>query len=336
VKCWGSNAAGQIGNGVTYDSAHYPLPLAPTTVLGVVDAVAISAGGGRACVVNAAGQLWCWGSMQVDAYKSRIAASPELVAGLPTIVDVTVGSAQICALDEAGQAYCWGQVQNEADAGFANGKPVNNTPTLVPGLEPVVSLSLSEGYLSRAEAVTVAVTANGEVRAWGDGHLGQDSGISLSTVPLPVAGLTDAVAAAGTCVLSSTGLVSCWGEAYWGWGDLGRVIEHETPVSMDGVAQAVAISAVVSQACAVLADGHVRCWGQSEVGGFGDASDLSMTATALEVCNIEQAVSVAVGWYHACALLADGNVACWGSNDKGQLGVGRARRYLEPVLVEGL
>jgi hypothetical protein len=203
-------------------------------------------------------------------------------------------------------------------------------------LEPVVSLSLSEGYLSRAEAVTVAVTANGDVMAWGDGHLGQASGISVSTVPLPVPGLTDAVAAAGTCVLSFTGAVLCWGAAYWGWGELGRVIEHVTPVAMDGVAQAVAISAVASQACAIVADGHVRCWGQSKAGGFGDASDLAMTATAVEVCNIAQAVSLAVGAYHACALLADGNVACWGNNEGGQLGVGRARRYLEPVLVEGL
>ena len=34
------------------------------------------------------------------------------------------------------------------------------------------------------------------------------------------------------------------------------------------------------------------------------------------------ATQLAAGCHHTCAVLDDGSVACWGLNDKGQLGVG--------------
>ena len=34
------------------------------------------------------------------------------------------------------------------------------------------------------------------------------------------------------------------------------------------------------------------------------------------------AASVSVGSYHACAVLNDGKLMCWGTNEKGQLGIG--------------
>jgi alpha-tubulin suppressor-like RCC1 family protein len=35
-------------------------------------------------------------------------------------------------------------------------------------------------------------------------------------------------------------------------------------------------------------------------------------------------ISLALGPTHMCALLGDGSVKCWGQNDQGQLGDGRA------------
>lgn len=50
------------------------------------------------------------------------------------------------------------------------------------------------------------------------------------------------------------------------------------------------------------------------------AADAACVAaeTPLQTCTSEPALSVSVGAGHACALLADGNVTCWGSNAIGQ------------------
>jgi len=48
------------------------------------------------------------------------------------------------------------------------------------------------------------------------------------------------------------------------------------------------------------------------------------------------AVSVATSGTHACALLEDGSVKCWGNNDYGQLGDGTRTSSLIPVTVADL
>lgn len=51
---------------------------------------------------------------------------------------------------------------------------------------------------------------------------------------------------------------------------------------------------------------------------------------------IDGATQVAVGVYHACALLNDRSVRCWGGNAFGQLGDGTTTDRDAPVRVEGL
>ena len=47
-------------------------------------------------------------------------------------------------------------------------------------------------------------------------------------------------------------------------------------------------------------------------------------------------MSLGVGAYHTCAVLADGAVDCWGYNAYGQLGTGDAEDRLIPTMVVGL
>ena len=44
------------------------------------------------------------------------------------------------------------------------------------------------------------------------------------------------------------------------------------------------------------------------------------------------AVTVTVGYWHACALLAEGSVFCWGCNDHGQLGRPWSENYAVEVI----
>jgi len=47
-----------------------------------------------------------------------------------------------------------------------------------------------------------------------------------------------------------------------------------------------------------------------------------MSTSPIEITGISNAIGVAVGSAHACALLPGGTVQCWGGNYSGQLGRG--------------
>ncbi|MDP6200539.1 MAG: putative Ig domain-containing protein, partial [Candidatus Poseidonia sp.] len=88
--------------------------------------------------------------------------------------------------------------------------------------------------------------------------------------------------------------------------------------------------------CAIKNNGDVYCWGRNGNGQIGNGQ-ISQANTACGVSghkckdvptlsNIKgtegyEAVSLAFGDRHACALLDDGDVECWGRNNAGQLGV---------------
>ena len=47
------------------------------------------------------------------------------------------------------------------------------------------------------------------------------------------------------------------------------------------------------------------------------------------------ATAIALGFFHTCALVANGGVKCWGRNDNGQLGIGSFSDQPWPVDVAG-
>ena len=58
VACWGVGNLGQLGNGVFERNSSVP---DPQQVLGLDDAIQISAGWNHACAVRSDHSLWCWG-----------------------------------------------------------------------------------------------------------------------------------------------------------------------------------------------------------------------------------------------------------------------------------
>jgi hypothetical protein len=53
------------------------------------------------------------------------------------------------------------------------------------------------------------------------------------------------------------------------------------------------------------------------------------------VSGITTATSIAIGYYHSCALLSGGTIKCWGKNSRGQLGDGTTTDSATPVDVIG-
>lgn len=85
-----------------------------------------------------------------------------------------------------------------------------------------------------------------------------------------------------------------------------------------------------SHMCAMCGSGQVRCWGSNVDGVLGaadattiggDEADKSTTATTLPAFPAA-AVGLTAGDYFNCAVLANGQVSCWGNNESGQAAIG--------------
>ena len=124
-----------------------------------------------------------------------------------------------------------------------------------------------------------------------------------------------------TCVGLSDGTVRCVGRNQFGQHANGTV--DNSPV-LDA-SQLTNVSHVVAGdefACALLRDGTVTCWGLGESGQLGDGTFTQYSTVPVAVSGLASAVGLGSGYAHACALLADGTLRCWGGNIHGQLGNG--------------
>ena len=100
-------------------------------------------------------------------------------------------------------------------------------------------------------------------------------------------------------------------------------------------ARVTAISNAYDHACALRADGTIKCWGANEHGQLGDGTR-KRRLTAVGVRGIADAKAISVTVQDTCALLADGTIKCWGANRYGQLGDGTKTTRVLPVAVAGI
>ncbi len=96
------------------------------------------------------------------------------------------------------------------------------------------------------------------------------------------------------------------------------------------------VSAGHEFACAVAANGALKCWGEGFSAGLGIGSREPRSSPIEAIGLSAGATGVAAGSFHTCAVTSGGGVRCWGANAFGQLGDGTTTDRLVPVDVAGL
>ncbi|WP_420810767.1 hypothetical protein [Haliangium ochraceum] len=147
------------------------------------------------------------------------------------------------------------------------------------------------------------------------------------------------------CGLLDDGTVRCWGGNWSGRLGLGLGPEASVPLYRGSLRTleparlgqpALQIAVGADHSCALLEDRSVRCWGGNWAGqlGIGDTQAIGDDELPESVAPVElggAAVAIAAGAFHTCALLAGGDVRCWGRNSQGQLGLGHTSQILSPA-----
>ena len=201
-----------------------------------------------------------------------------------------------------------------------------STPVTVSGLANAVNVSAGNLH-------TCAVLASGVTGCWGNNGSGQlgDGTAILRSKPVAVTGISTAVAvAAGTdhsCAVVADGSARLLGlepvrparqRNDGEWRD-----HASAPAPWPAAAAASWFAPSRPGSPTIVSSGPVAavsCWGYNIWGQVGDGGSTSrLTPFTTSVAN---AVAVAAGDLHSCALTVGSGARCWGINDSGQLGDG--------------
>ena len=261
--CWGSNSAGQLGDGSTSR-----ISSSPVVVAGLAsDVRTIATGDTHSCAVTNGGGVFCWGNNEYgqlgdgttfNRYAPVLAgprsptptatAAPAALVATGNVTAIAVGDFHTCALSKAGGVKCWGQ---NSSGQLGNGSTVDSSvPVQVSGLSKgVAAISVGGNH-------SCVLTTGGGVRCWGDnahGELGNGT-TKDSLVPVDVTSLTSGVTAIAvggehTCALTSLGGVKCWGYNANGQLGNGSRTDSSVPVDVSGLTSGVTASPLVACIC---------------------------------------------------------------------------------------
>ncbi|HMV68251.1 MAG TPA: hypothetical protein PKA64_15495, partial [Myxococcota bacterium] len=194
-----------------------------------------------------------------------------------------------------------------------------------------------------------ALLDNGTVKCWGlnaVGQLGQgnvanlgdgagEMGDALPAVDLPgtLAVEMIAVGASHVCALMEDNSMYCWGQnangelGRSGGGQIGDGAGEmgDNLVAVPPHGQVAQLEAGDQFNCIRNTDGEVWCWGLNTSGQLGTGNTTSSsTPVQISLGTGRTATWIGLGSSHACAILDNDTVKCWGANASGQLGIDSA------------
>ena len=326
MKCWGSNAYGQIG---TLASNQQKTPIDVPGFTNNISAIAV--GDSRMCALTTAGEVKCIGNGVADSNNPGISAGA---------ISISSGYANSCALMSYGGVKCWGDnwTGQLGSGTWDNTSPAVNVKGLTSGVTAITS-----GIMH-----SCALLSSGSVKCWGANNYGQlgDGTTSNRNEPAQVSGLTSGVVSISggyehTCAVLTNGEAKCWGRN--GYGELGDgTTTHKnvpTSVKVDGqpISGIASISGGLRHTCAITTGGAAKCWGYNALASLGNGT-LTDSLTPVNVVGLDSGVlSIDAGkGFATCATVTGSSVKCWGHSWAGNVGDGFTTDRSSPVNVVGL
>jgi hypothetical protein len=328
--CWGAIDQAKLVNGGKNDR---PLP-------GLVGAAynSLSVGLNHTCGVGSYHCADCWGSNsqgEIGDGSTTPRGSPSPVGSFGDFADVSAGGTHSCGVRSNGDIVCWG---NNANGRLGSGSQVSfvTEPSRVASILSFIGVSAGGSH-------TCALTSTNDAYCWGfnsDGQLGDNSNTDRSTPVAVAGGLKFTALSAGeshTCGITVGGDTYCWGNG----GPSSKI-----PVVVGGFSF-TAISAGARHTCAIATDASAWCWGLNDTGELGDGT-YTPSDSPRQVAGGLQFSSIGAGGFtdpnlltkrtvgHSCGVTTSNVVYCWGSNDRGQIGIGQSpTRVNTPAKVLG-
>lgn len=229
VRCWGSNAYGQLGDGSRESRPKAVL------VSGLRDATAIAAGAEFTCAVRATGAVACWGRNwfgELGAASPRAALLPQDVPFLDDATQITAGHVHACARRRSGSVSCWG--------GNLHGQAADHVATARVPVVTVRDLEDASAVIAGSE-FTCAQRPKG-VRCWGAVKEPPEFGTPIT-----------AFAATRDVVCARADKISCWRTE--------NTNELAEPTQLEGAALALMDSGTYGRTlCTIDASGGVICF----------------------------------------------------------------------------
>jgi alpha-tubulin suppressor-like RCC1 family protein len=281
-------------------------------------AVEISMGANFGCVRTENGRIEC---IDASEYAMPQPMDPPFeIAGIDDATQIAVGAGHACARRQAGRLECWG----DNSLGQLGDGTFSSSVVPVPvGLGPVRAVATGDFNTCALTDAGVFCWGRGGYGALGNGSSALPNPADETSVaessPVHVVGLVDArqvtVGLNHACAIDGPDdSVKCWGS------NAGPKFAPYTFTAtvIDGLDGMSNVFAGYLTNAAIRSDGHAQSWGNGYLGnGNPDPEDV-----IVDVAGLDQVKSVAGGWGHLCALVASGDVYCWGDNGFGQLGLG--------------
>lgn len=287
--CWGHNLHGDVGDGSIGEAR-----LEPTPVDTELRFARIVNSDYHTCGLTFTGEAWCWGQNDFGVLGNGKGAQgmslheprPVRVASHVRFETMDL-SDRTCALDLQGRAYCWGTIYASIDGGF---------------------------YRAPGDCTSVYYLD----------YQGHDC-----LAPTPVAGdlrFVEISSGRADCGRTAQGEVYCWGDGYLGvlghgiWGSGVYVVQ---PVKVLGGIEFASLAGGGTHVCGLTPEGRAYCWGNNFVGQLGNGESFGpgdvgyvTSPVPVPVSGDHRFVQLSSGGAHTCGLKANGEIWCWGSNDR--------------------